>query len=114
MGTQKNRLNETVLLSIQTICLNWWVRKYLQFYAEYFCLSKPVINFQIYEKTGERGKYCNTSAEEIVLTSFSNKIYVHFASRSDLVIGSGFRLEYVHVDGGRFPGRNTTGVIIYL
>ena len=27
VGTQKNRLNETVLLSTQNICLNWWVRK---------------------------------------------------------------------------------------
>ena len=32
MGTQKNRLNETVLLSTQNICLNWWVRKYLRIY----------------------------------------------------------------------------------
>ena len=27
MGTQKNRLNETVLLSTQNICSNWWIRK---------------------------------------------------------------------------------------
>ena len=27
VGTQKNRLNETVLLSTQNTCLNWWVRK---------------------------------------------------------------------------------------
>ena len=24
------------------LCLKWWVRKYLHFYAEIFCLSKPV------------------------------------------------------------------------
>ena len=36
MGTQKNRLNETVLLSTQNTCLNWWVRKKLQFYAKIF------------------------------------------------------------------------------
>ena len=42
VGTQKNRLNETVLLSTQNICKNWWVRKHLQFYAKNFCLSKPV------------------------------------------------------------------------
>ena len=34
LGTQKNRLNETVLLSVHNICLNLWVRKYLQFYVE--------------------------------------------------------------------------------
>ena len=34
MGTQKNRLNETVLLSTQNICYKLWVRKYIQFYVE--------------------------------------------------------------------------------
>ena len=43
MGTQKNRLNETVLLSTQNICENGWLRKYLEFYAQKFCSSKPVI-----------------------------------------------------------------------
>ena len=33
VGTQKNRLNETVLLSTQNTCLNLWVRKYKQCYA---------------------------------------------------------------------------------
>ena len=27
VGTQKDRLDETVLLSTQNTCLNWWVRK---------------------------------------------------------------------------------------
>ena len=34
MGTQKNRLNETVLLSTQNIFLKLRVSKYLQFYAD--------------------------------------------------------------------------------
>ena len=42
MGTQKNRLNEMVLLSTENICSKLWVRKYLQFYSENFCLSKPM------------------------------------------------------------------------
>ena len=33
VGTQKNRLNETILLRTHNICLNVWVRKYLQFYV---------------------------------------------------------------------------------
>ena len=33
-------LNEPSQLNI---CLNWWVRKYLQFYDENLCLSKPVM-----------------------------------------------------------------------
>ena len=38
VGAQKNRLNlnETVLLSTQNICENWRIRKYLQFYAQFF------------------------------------------------------------------------------
>ena len=43
MGTQKNHLNETVLLSTENICKKLWVRKYLQSYAENFYLSKPVL-----------------------------------------------------------------------
>ena len=42
MGTQKNRLDETVLLSTQNICPKIWVRIYLQFYAVNFCLPKPM------------------------------------------------------------------------
>ena len=29
VGAQKNRLNETVLLSTQNIWLKWWIRKYV-------------------------------------------------------------------------------------
>ena len=36
MGTQKNCLNETVLLSTQNICLNLCVTKYLQFMLKNF------------------------------------------------------------------------------
>ena len=36
-----------VLESTQNICLKSWVRKYLQFYAENFCLSKPAIHSQL-------------------------------------------------------------------
>ena len=46
MGTQKNRLNESVLLSTQNICLNWLVRTYLQFYAQKLSLSKPVHKYK--------------------------------------------------------------------
>ena len=41
MGAQKNHLM-TVLLSAQNICYKLCVRKYLQFYIENFCLSKPL------------------------------------------------------------------------
>ena len=43
VGTQKNRLNQRVLLSTQNICLNCWIRKYLQFYAQNFSLTGPMI-----------------------------------------------------------------------
>ena len=42
VGTQKNRLNETVLLSTQNTCLNEWIRKESQFYAQKFCLTGPM------------------------------------------------------------------------
>ena len=55
MGTQKNRLNETVLLSTQNRCLNLWVRKYLQFYAQKLCLFKLVILYLF-----QQGDACQT------------------------------------------------------
>ena len=42
MGTQKNSRNETVLLGTQNMCLKLLIRKYLQFYTDKFCLSKPL------------------------------------------------------------------------
>ena len=33
VGTQKNRLNETALLSTQNICLNWLIRKITFFFT---------------------------------------------------------------------------------
>ena len=36
MGTQKNRLNETILLSNQNTCYNRWIRKYSQFTLKNF------------------------------------------------------------------------------
>ena len=47
VDTQKNRLNETVLLSTKNICLNRWIRKYLQFYPQKFCLSMPMCNLAL-------------------------------------------------------------------
>ena len=43
MGTQRNHLNETIFLSTQNICSKWWIRKYLEFYTQKFCLSEPLI-----------------------------------------------------------------------
>ena len=43
MGTQKNRLNKTVLLSTQNTCLNKWVRKQLKVYANKISLSGPML-----------------------------------------------------------------------
>ena len=36
VGIQKNRLNETDFFNIQNKCLNWWIRKCSQFYAQIF------------------------------------------------------------------------------
>ena len=56
MGTEKNRLNEMVLLSTQNLCLNRWIRKYSQFMFKslvYLDLSfswlvESLIQFDIY------------------------------------------------------------------
>ena len=45
MGTQKNRLDETVLLGTLNISLKLRKRKYLQFYSQKFCLSKPMSTY---------------------------------------------------------------------
>ena len=42
MGTQKNRLNETVLLSTQNTCLSWWVKKYKCSYKYNFTLKNLI------------------------------------------------------------------------
>ena len=42
MGAQKNRLNETVLLSTQNISKMHGEEKNYNFYAQKCCLSKPV------------------------------------------------------------------------
>ena len=42
VGTQRTISMRQFFLSTQNIYLKLWVRKYLQFYREFFCLSKPV------------------------------------------------------------------------
>ena len=42
VGTQKNRLIETVLLSTQNTCLKGCERKYSKFYKLKVCLSGPM------------------------------------------------------------------------
>ena len=39
VGTHKNSLNETILLSNQNICQNWLVSKYSKVFAKKLCLS---------------------------------------------------------------------------
>ena len=47
VGTQKNRPNETVLLSTQNICYKLWVRRYWQFYSEnfFFILTCDTVSY---------------------------------------------------------------------
>ena len=76
MGTQKNGLNETVLLSTQNICQKLWVRKKLQFYQEFFvylnlccCFSGGTYNNQTrMDQSGDckpcpSRKYCKEGSE---------------------------------------------------
>ena len=43
MGTQKNRLDETVLLTTQDLCLNQWPRNYSHINAQKVCLTGPIL-----------------------------------------------------------------------
>ena len=48
LGTQKNRLNKTVLFSTQIIMLKLMGKKIFTIYAAFFlCLSKPVKNLLV-------------------------------------------------------------------
>ena len=57
MGTQKNRLNEAVLLKTQYKCLNWKIRKYSLLYTKLFCL---LLNIMIYLFVFDQNKECIT------------------------------------------------------
>ena len=52
MGTQKNRLNERVLLSTQNKCLNLRLRKYSKFYAQKLCSSKAPLHGKMLQDNG--------------------------------------------------------------
>ena len=58
VGTRKNRLNETVLLSTQNTCFNQWVRKYLNFYANKISLSGPMIHVGCVDKIYASNRFC--------------------------------------------------------
>ena len=65
MGAQKNWLNVTVLFSTQIICSNLWVRKYLQFYVENFCLSVSNVGIEAVKKESKKLKY-NFEVQHVV------------------------------------------------
>ena len=85
MGTQKNRLDETVLLSTQNICLKLWVKKYLQFYPETFCLSKPMIVFPLTGWRKDTSHAIKNTLDFVISNSLSG--YTCFLTRS--VTGDG-------------------------
>ena len=68
-----NRLNETVLLSTQNICLNWWVRKYLQFYSKKILLVT------------KQNIICLSGSDELKMSSISFSITLIYTSLTDHV-----------------------------
>ena len=57
-GTQKNHLNEMVLLAPKTnVEKKQWVRKYSQFYSQNFCITWPMI-FRIKFLLCLKSEYC--------------------------------------------------------
>ena len=79
MGTQKNRLNETVLFSTQNMCFNLWVRKEIQFMLNTFsylcrCLSYSVCSVTLMEINAILG------AQTILIWAYEplkNNYYLH-------------------------------------
>ena len=80
VGTQKNCPNETVLLSTQNICSKWWIRKYLQFYAQKFCLSKPMdlISTQSYSHNAHSSVWSRECFHHISIFCQSNGAFSLF------------------------------------
>ena len=50
MGTQKNRLDETVLLRTQNTCLNLMNKKIISTLRYFLCLTGPMKQFQGYSR----------------------------------------------------------------
>ena len=65
VGTQNNRLNETVLSSTQNTYLNLWIRKSSHFYADFFCLTGPMVctSPTISASSRDLGSYCIVSQQ---------------------------------------------------
>ena len=59
MGTQKNRLNETVPLSTQNACSNRWVRKQLKVYANKISLSGSMNSYTKHNGLGTQKNRLN-------------------------------------------------------
>ena len=68
VGTQKNRLNETVLLSTLNNGLNWWISKKPNF------TSKKLLNWTYAKHSLIKGLYCNL---EILFIRFYLIPYLH-------------------------------------
>ena len=87
MGTQKNRLHETVLLSTQNKCLNWWIRKYLQCYAHFF----SILTYAIWNLL-EVG--CDILCSNLALTPATPPyLFLCLSSTKIKWVWSGFRVQ---------------------
>ena len=90
MGTQKNRLSETILLSTQNISSRCWISNYLQFYAQKLCLSKPMDIYIIKKKLTMHIIHVN----DLDIGEYRAKqTFFFFFFRADLRVNIGFILN---------------------
>ena len=76
---KKNRLNETVLLSTQNTCFNWWVRKYSQFYAHKISLSGSMYAIAIHENGRLYRKFINAEYYIVIHVCITHcKSWIHW------------------------------------
>ena len=69
VGTQKNRLNETVLMITQNICSNRWIRKYLQFNDRRLCVVSLSKNINPSLVLVQPRKTCHFITERLLMGS---------------------------------------------
>ena len=90
VGTQKNHLNETVLLSTQNTCLNGWIRKLSHFYADNFCLTDPMMKQSITTQTRIKHKLQHTPMRRGQSTKTSSNIAKYIRNSTSKAV----RLEW--------------------
>ena len=95
VGTQKNRLNETVLLSTQNICLNWWMYVFTNLHHFVFvCLGLIIV---LKQSVCIKLKVLPCQPRMTVTSCSVYKVIRDLASVDHLCINPFFRIGFIHM-----------------